>query len=360
MARLVWVSIASSLIIGVSGALADGGGGGGMGGSMPSASAPQYDPVAEYAKGAAAMQASNYKAAARAFQNVTSVAPANNDAWRMLGAARSGAGDWKGARSAYQRTLKLAPADAVAHAGLGVAMARLKDAKAQAELDWLKARAAACGAGCPEAGRLAALTAEVEGAMSGATASTAPTAPRAMLQLAPGFGDASYLQAVELINERRYDQALEALGQASQALGPHPDILTYKGYVWRKKGDLARARDYYEQALAIAPDHMGATEYYGELKVVSGDRAGALGCSPSSSVSAPMAAPRPRSCVCGSTTAAIRNSPSDRRPGRLRRGPRRPGRAAAARHALAAAGRRHGPGPGLDPGRVPASGRDRR
>jgi Tfp pilus assembly protein PilF len=57
--------------------------------------------------------------------------------------------------------------------------------------------------------------------------------------------------------------------------GPHPDILTYEGYAWRKKGDWNRAETYYRQALAIAPQHRGATEYYGELKVERGDLAGA-------------------------------------------------------------------------------------
>ena len=52
-------------------------------------------------------------------------------------------------------------------------------------------------------------------------------------------------------------------------------MLTYQGYVWRKKGDWARAEGYYRQALAIAPNHKGATEYYGELKVERGDMAGA-------------------------------------------------------------------------------------
>ncbi|MDP8914597.1 MAG: hypothetical protein M3N39_13615, partial [Pseudomonadota bacterium] len=32
---------------------------------------------------------------------------------------------------------------------------------------------------------------------------------------------------------------------------------------------------YYRQALKVAPDHKGATEYFGELMVERGDRAGA-------------------------------------------------------------------------------------
>jgi len=88
-------------------------------------------------------------------------------------------------------------------------------------------------------------------------------------------GDSAYLQAVALINERRYDEALVSLDRAREAFGPHPDILTYQGYTWRKKGDHVRAEAYYRQALAIAPGHRGATEYYGELKVERGDLKGA-------------------------------------------------------------------------------------
>ena len=88
-------------------------------------------------------------------------------------------------------------------------------------------------------------------------------------------GDAAYVQAVSLINERRYDEALASLDAAAATFGPHPDILTYQGYTWRKKGDYARAEGYYRQALAIDPRHIGATEYYGELKVARGDIAGA-------------------------------------------------------------------------------------
>ena len=36
-----------------------------------------------------------------------------------------------------------------------------------------------------------------------------------------------------------------------------------------------RAEIYYNRALAIAPDHIGAIEYYGELKVERGDIDGA-------------------------------------------------------------------------------------
>jgi Flp pilus assembly protein TadD len=244
---------------------------------MPSVSGPQYDPAAEYAKAITAMKAKQYRDAARAAEHVTDAAPKNPDAWHLLGAAKAGDNDWKGSRRAYERMVKLAPDNVVAHAGLGLALANLKDAKAQGEVDWLKAKMQACGDSCPDAATLKAVTEEVQGAVGGGVAAAKPSASLAgpMLFGGPKAGDAAYVQAVSLINEKRYDEALRSLAQAQAAFGPHPDILTYEGYTWRKKGDYARAEQYYKQALAIAPNHMGATEYYGELKVERGDIAGA-------------------------------------------------------------------------------------
>ena len=88
-------------------------------------------------------------------------------------------------------------------------------------------------------------------------------------------GDLAYTRAVSLINEHRFGEALAALDEAERVLGPHPDILTYKGYVWRKMGHLDTAETFYRAALAEAPGHRGATEYYGELKVIRGDLPGA-------------------------------------------------------------------------------------
>jgi Tfp pilus assembly protein PilF len=259
-------------------ALASGGGSTGGGGSpeMPSSSGPQYDPAAEYAKAITALQAKDYKTAAKAADHVTQAAPKSADGWRILGAAKAGSSDWKGARRAYEKAVKLAPDDAMIHAGLGQALGNLKDAKAQAELDWLKAKAQSCGTACPA--DLPALTGMVESAMAGGSEAPKPGAlleNRSLLFAGAKAGDAAYIQAVSLINERRYDEALKSLADAQAVFGPHPDILTYEGYTWRKKGDYARAENYYQQALAIAPNHVGATEYYGELKVARGDIAGA-------------------------------------------------------------------------------------
>jgi Flp pilus assembly protein TadD len=267
-------------------AFATGGAGGMGGGSMvPSgrdgdlqSGTPRYDPAIEYAKAIAALKANQFRDAAKAAEHVTDAVPKNPAAWQLLGAAKAGGNDWKGSRRAYEKAMKLSPDDVTVHAGLGLALANLKDPKAQAEDDWLKSKAQACGDSCPDAARLKALTDQVESAMNPAAAG-APK-PSAMLDRSLLFGgaktgDAAYVQAVSLINERRYDEALAALAKAAETFGPHPDILTYQGYTWRKKGDYARAETYYREALAIDPKHIGATEYYGELKAVRGDIAGA-------------------------------------------------------------------------------------
>lgn len=277
--RLLKIALLAGAMAGLSmtGAVAAGGGGGGGGmSSMPSDTGPRYDPAEEYAKAIKAIQAKDYKAAARSAQRVTDAAPKSLDGWKLLGVAQAGAENWKGARKAYEKAFKLAPDDETVRGGLGLALAKLQDAKAQEQLDWLKAKSAACTTNCAT---LKSLTADVEKAMSGAAAATGaqPTAAleRGSLIFSADMGDRAYVQAVGLINEKRYDEALAQLDAARAAFGPHPDILTYQGYTWRKKGDHARAEGYYQQALAIAPDHRGATEYYGELKVERGDMAGA-------------------------------------------------------------------------------------
>ena len=277
MGRMTKLALAGAVaLLAAPGAWAAGSGGGGMS-SMPSASAPSYDPAAEYAKAVTALKANDYKVAARAAQRVTDAAPNSVDAWRLLGLAYAGAENWKGARKAYDKAVKLAPDDTMSHAGLGLALARLQDPKAQAELDWLKARAQACGTGCAEASALQALIPQVEAAMAGQAAPKPSAALQqgSLLFASAEAGDAAYLEAVSLINERRYDDALASLARAQAAFGAHPDVLTYQGYAWRKKGGFDRAEAYYRQALAIAPDHRGATEYYGELKVERGDVEGA-------------------------------------------------------------------------------------
>jgi len=252
-------------------------GGGSMGGGqMPSISAPAYDPVAEYQHGMAAYQAAKFKDAARDFEHVTDAAPKVADGWFMLGMAKSGAGDVHGAARAYERAVKLDPAPVSPHREYAIVLFELKQAdKAGAELALLKSRAGSCNDACPEAADLKAAIAAVEQAMASANPAALLASPSSLLFASSQAGDTAYVRAVSLINEHRFAEALAALDHAQEAFGPHPDILTYKGYAWRKLGQLDRAEGYYKAALAADPHHRGATEYYGELKVVEGDMAGA-------------------------------------------------------------------------------------
>jgi Tfp pilus assembly protein PilF len=251
---------------------------GGGGAMAPSQSMPQYDAAKEYRDGMSAYQGGKFKDAARSFDHVTQAAPGEASGWRMLALARTGADDTKGAAKAFERALKIDPKAVDTRRDYALALAQMKmPDKASAQLDQLKARATACNDACPEASDLKAAISQVEAALKPPAAAPGPgasIAPGGAL-LSAAAGDGAYVEAVSLINEHRYTDALAALDRASAAFGPHPDIITYKGYVWRKLGHLDVAEHYYRAALAIAPWHRGATEYYGELKVIEGDMTGA-------------------------------------------------------------------------------------
>jgi tetratricopeptide (TPR) repeat protein len=257
-------------------ALASGGGGGG-GGGMPSQAAPQYDPVQEYQQGMADYQAGKFKAAAGHFENVVDVQPKSANTWYMLGMAKSGGGDLKGAEKALGKSVKLDGQPVAPLRELAVTQAKLKENdKAGTELATLKTRAVSCADTCADATDLKAAISAVEQALGVVppSASTQPLPDGVKFASIDG-GDLAYTRAVSLINEHRFPEALTALDEAEKAFGPHPDILTYKGYVWRKMGRLDVAEGFYQAALTEAPSHRGATEYYGELKVIRGDLAGA-------------------------------------------------------------------------------------
>lgn len=257
------------------GARAAGSGGAGSGPNAPSASAPSYDPAMEYRKGIEALKANDFKAAERAFQRVVDVEAKDANTRYLLGVAKAGGGDLAGARKAYARAVKLDASLIEARRDLAIAAFKLGDSvAAQAELATLKAQLGACAETCASQQRLLSAVSAVEEALSGNGAAAPAPTPSSSL-LAPETGDSAYLTAVSLINEHRYSEALDALGVAARVFSAHPDILTYQGFVHRKLGQLDRAESYYQRALEIAPQHRGALEYFGELKVERGDLDGA-------------------------------------------------------------------------------------
>lgn len=252
-----------------------GGSGGSSGSSSPSMSAPRYDPAAEYRTGMEALQAHRYQEAKQAFEHVLRVAPGDANTNFLAGLAAAGLNDLKGSRKYYERAVKADKELIPARRELGVTYVKLGETeKADAQLAALKAMQDKCAAACAKSAEIGGAVQALTAAMGAPPQARLETRPSLLFASAAG-GDRAYLDAVSLINEHRYEAAIEALTGASAAFGPHPDVLTYLGFANRKLGRYEAAEGYYRAALAAAPDHRGATEYYGELMVERGDLAGA-------------------------------------------------------------------------------------
>jgi len=258
-------------------AMSSGGGGGGGGGSMsvPSMSASGFDPAEEYRKGVDALKAQKYSDARSSFKKVLEVAPRDGATNLLAGMADAGLNDLKAAQKHYERAVKADSKLVPAHQELATTYAKLGQMdKAKAELAELQKLDQACAGTCPDAQTIKDAIAAVQAALGAPTQASLRTDPPLLFASAQA-GDSAYLDAVGLINEGKYDQAIEALDRAKASFGAHPDILTYIGFANRKLRRYGVAESYYRQALAAAPHHRGATEYYGELMVERGNLSGA-------------------------------------------------------------------------------------
>jgi tetratricopeptide (TPR) repeat protein len=260
-------------VLGVPLAAAPGGGGGGA--SMPSGSVPQFDPAAEYRAGVEHLQANRFKEAKKAFDRVLEVAPRDANTNFLAGLAANGLEDTKGAKRYFERAVKADKKMVPAHRELGLVYAKLGDwPKAREQLSKLKALESECGAACANASEIGGAIAALNSALAGAPSAALQTQP-SLIFTSSAAGDRAYLDAVALINEHRWEEALASLDSARHTFGPHPDVLTYQGFVNRKLGRYALAESYYRSALAAAPTHRGAMGYYGELMLERGNTRGA-------------------------------------------------------------------------------------
>ena len=110
-----------------------------------------------------------------------------------------------------------------------------------------------------------------------ATALGALGAPAA----APGAGDdetsgpdqarSAYERAVKLVEDADYADALPVLEKLNREESENPDVLNMLGFAHRKLGRTEAAFDYYREALAIEPRHLGVNEYLGELHLEMGN-----------------------------------------------------------------------------------------
>jgi len=92
----------------------------------------------------------------------------------------------------------------------------------------------------------------------------------------PAKQDPAWLTQVRAsIKAEKYDQAIQQLRAANDTSSA--DWNNLLGYSLRKKQppDLIGAEKYYQAALKIDPDHRGALEYYGMLKLTMNDLPGA-------------------------------------------------------------------------------------
>lgn len=243
--------------------------------ATPSANAPDFDAAAEYRKGIDALQASKFQDAKSSFGRVLGVAPDDANTNFLAGMADAGLNDFKGAAKHYEKAVRADGKLVVAQQELAITYLKLGDRpKAQAMLDKIKGLDANCKGTCKDSDLIKKALSAVEAAMGQPTQAQLATQPPFLFASAKA-GDTAYLEAVGLINEHKYQQAIDALQQSKTAFGAHPDVLTYLGFANRKLGRYDVAVSYYQQALAAAPNHKGATEYYGELMVERGDMVGA-------------------------------------------------------------------------------------
>ena len=249
-----------------------------MGGSMPSTpsiSAPEFDAAAEYRAGIEALKASKFAEARKAFGNVLGVASTDANVNFLAGLADAGLNDFKAAAKHYERAVKANSKLVEAHQELAVAYLKLGQRdKAQAELTKLQKLNADCNGSCEDASKLKDAITAVQAALAAPPQARLETQPPLLFQSADA-ADHSYLEAVSLINEHRYQDAISSLEKARAAFGAHPDILTYLGFANRKLHRYDVAETYYRAALSAEPKHKQATEYYGELMVERGNMVGA-------------------------------------------------------------------------------------
>ncbi|KTE02603.1 MULTISPECIES: lipopolysaccharide assembly protein LapB [unclassified Sphingopyxis] len=267
------LSIAAACAIFVA-PLAFAAGGGGGGGSAPP-SQSSYDPTVDYKKGADAFASGKYDEAAKAFKKVVSAVPKNPQANYLLGASYMAQGDFSRAVKPLEAAVRYNEKMVEARRDLGITQAKLgKAEKAAEQAAALKAMQEGCGGTCADAAKLADAVAKLDAAVAAGPQAQNAVEPEVRLAAAETL-DATYVAAVGLINEHRYEAAIAKLDAALWAAGPHPDVLTYLGFANRKLKRYDAAEAYYREALAIAPAHRGALEYYGELKLERGDVAGA-------------------------------------------------------------------------------------
>lgn len=268
---IVGAALASAIAAPLALAAPSGGGGGNMGGGAPSS---REDPQAAYQAGVAALNAQNYREAIRQFRTARRAAPDNGVINYALGRAYVGNNQDDEAQNAFERAIE----DDSAPVGAWLELGRLhlrggRRDEAVSIQTTLQTKVNACDAACGDSRRAqlnAALTQLTQALDAPASPATDP-ATTGWNFPSVEEGRAAYAEAVGLINQERYAEAFAALERTQEAVGPHADVLNYMGFTSRKLGRLDSALSYYREALRLDPNHLGATEYLGELYIQMGE-----------------------------------------------------------------------------------------
>ena len=77
--------------------------------------------------------------------------------------------------------------------------------------------------------------------------------------------NAEYALAQTAITQQDYQSAVSHLNNVLVSQPNNPDVLNLIGFSKRKMGDQTGAMEYYDKALSLQPNHVGANEYLGEL-----------------------------------------------------------------------------------------------
>jgi len=80
---------------------------------------------------------------------------------------------------------------------------------------------------------------------------------------------ADYIAGKAAIDNDQWDAAISSFTKVTATEPKNADAFNYLGYANRKKGNYEAAFGFYEQALAINPDHRGANEYIGEAYLLT-------------------------------------------------------------------------------------------
>ena len=225
------------------------------------------DVSGEYKKGLAALDAEDYESAEDAFSKVVKARSKDGDARAYLGMSQLGLGDYDDAKKSLEKAIKYDTILPQAHEKLGLVHLYFDEPdQAKQQLAVIVHMDDICFEPCAFEQEIQ----QAHDALSSAIDSYEGGEPQAHLLSPNGEPNGSYVTAVRHINAGRYGSAIALLLDVDDAHPSNPDVLNYLGFSHRKLGQFDIAVLYYNQALAIDPNHTGANEYLGELYVQLG------------------------------------------------------------------------------------------